>query len=372
MPPAIPTLREDLSLSLVTAGWVASLFNIGGALLGVLVGLSTDRLGARRVMLSCLAALTVGSLLGAFANGATWLLISRTLESLGFVGITVAGPRLIVAAADPRDHGLALSCWGTYMPAGFAIAMLIAPLFLATGGWRGLWLGLGLLSLAFMATMTLLTTPRRWPGVPLARRGVGLGDIGASLARPGPWLLGTVFAVYTIQWFAMMAWLPTFLIEVQGWTATAAAMGGALVVGINVTGNVMSGWLLHRGWPRWLLITMAYGTMLVCGVGVFADLVPTALKLPLAVIFSAVGGMLPGSVLAGASSHATSPAQVGTISGVIVQGANLGSLLGPPLLAVLVAAVGWQSSLWLFPMCGAVGIAMAVTLRRVEVRMADG
>ncbi|MBT3926761.1 MAG: hypothetical protein HOF33_07220, partial [Rhodospirillaceae bacterium] len=77
----------------------------------------------------------------------------------------------------------------------------------------------------------------------------------ALMARPGPWLLGFIFTLYALQWFAVMTWLPTFLIETQQRSLTNASLFAALVVFVNVAGNLAAGWLMVRGGlPRWLLI----------------------------------------------------------------------------------------------------------------------
>ena len=140
VPPALPALRDELDLGLVTAGWVASIFNLIGATLGIASGLAADRLGARRVLAAGLLFLIAGSVCGAAADSGIALLGTRVLSGLGLVTVAVAAPGIIVAVAPPRDHGLALGAWSIYMPAGMAIAMLSAPLVLPGLGWRGLWL----------------------------------------------------------------------------------------------------------------------------------------------------------------------------------------------------------------------------------------
>lgn len=372
VPPAIPMLRESLELSLVAAGWTASLFNVVGAVLGAVAGIYSDRAGARRVMLVCLWALAMGSLTGALAPDSGWLLASRTLESFGFVGITVSGPRLLVAAAPPRDHALALGLWSTYMPTGMALAMFLAPAVLAVGGWRGLWWGNAAVIAAFTIVLTWATAARRWPAAPGPQRGgASLAAVAATLRRRGPWLLAGCFAVYTVPWFAVMTWLPTFLIETQGHSPAGAAAWAAVVVASNIIGNVAAGWALHRGSPRWLLLVAAFLAMALGGLGIFADIAPATWKLPLAILFSCGGGMLPGAVLAGAAVHAPRADQVGSVSGVIVQGANGGSLLGPPLLAALVATAGWHGGWLLIAACCAAGLLLTLALAASERQLGD-
>ena len=50
VPPLITQLQAELGLTLVAAGWLASLFNLFGALFGVMAGAVADKLGARRVL----------------------------------------------------------------------------------------------------------------------------------------------------------------------------------------------------------------------------------------------------------------------------------------------------------------------------------
>jgi MFS family permease len=370
VPPAIPVLREELGIGLVEAGWVASLFNVVGAGLGLVVGIQTDRLGARNVMFFCLGALGLGSAIGALAHGGELLLLSRAIESIGFVGITVSGPRLIVAASAPKDTGRTLGFWGTYMPAGMALAMFAAPGVMALAGWRAMWWGNAALILAFLAVIYVRLRPAAWPAGPgRVRSRVGMADTRATLSRAGPWLLGGCFALYTIQWFAVMAWLPTFLIEVRGEDPASAAVLGAAVVAVNMAGSVLAGSALHRGFPRWVLIALAYAVMLTTAASVFSGLADAAWAFPLILLFSGLGGMLPGATLAGAATHATTPGQVGTTSGTIVQGANLGSLAGPPTMAALAAASGWHGTWILIVVCGSLGLLLAGWLGLVERRL---
>ncbi|MDE0727548.1 MAG: MFS transporter, partial [Alphaproteobacteria bacterium] len=128
VPPLITRLQDDLALSLVAAGWLASLFNFSGALFGVLGGALADKLGARQVMLAGLGGFAALGFAGAFAEHGTWLLLCRTGESATILACTVTAPRLIVAATAPRQRNLAMGAWGSFMPTGIALALLGAPL----------------------------------------------------------------------------------------------------------------------------------------------------------------------------------------------------------------------------------------------------
>jgi len=368
VPPALPALRESLGLDLVIAGWLTSIYYAIGAAVAVAVGLLSDRAGPRRLMLAGVAFLAVGSLMGGLVSGSAWLLVARFVEGFGFVGVTVTAPKLIASAARPRDHGLAFGIWGAYMPIGMAIAMLIAPVLLDAVGWRGFWLVSAALVALFMAALGWSLHPSRWP-VAFDTRTPDWRGVGETLLRAALWLFGLSFALYTLQWVAVMTWLPTFLIETQGLSAAGAAIWGAMVVAANAAGNFAAAWLMHRRMPRWLLTAIAFCAMGASSAGIFLSGTPGDLKIVLAFVFSVVGGLLPPAAIAGAAAHAPRAAFVAMASGFVVQGAALGSLLGPPAMAAAVEGLGgWAASWWVMFAVSGAGLGLVAGLIATDRR----
>ena len=95
LPPVIPVLRTELGLTLIQAGFLLSVMQVAGMLLGVLAGLLADRMGLRRTMLSGLGLLTLGCALGAMASQVTLLLAARMLEGIGLLLAVLPAPGLI-------------------------------------------------------------------------------------------------------------------------------------------------------------------------------------------------------------------------------------------------------------------------------------
>lgn len=368
LPPALPDLRADLELSLVAGGWVVSMFSLTGMTVAVLAGTVADRVGHWRLTLAGLGSVLIGSLLGAAAPGEAVLLLSRFLEGLGFIAVAVSVPTLILRSAATEDRRLALGLWGAYMPAGTALMMVASPAVLAVAGWRVLWGVAALLTLAWMAALALRrhrAPRRRITGVPLSV----VANVRLSAGQPGTWLLALCFALYTVPWLAVMVWLPSFMIETRGIDTAAAASLTALVVAMNVPGNLAAGWLLHRGAAHWTLIALAAATMGLSAIGIFAATLPDILRYVLCLIFSGVGGMLPTAVLTGAPVFAPGLAQVGTTNGMLVQGSNTGQVIGPPAVAAVVQAAGnWEAGLGLIVGACAAAVAAALVLRPLERR----
>jgi cyanate permease len=364
VPPTLHILRAELDVGFITAGWIASLVNICGALFGVASGLVIDRVGSRRVIVLSMLILGVGGVLGAEASSAADLLASRFLEGLGLVGTIVAAPAIIRTACRPTDRNLALGLWGTYLPAGMALAFVVAPLAIDGFGWRGFWWGNVMLVGIFVAVVALGMRQHYWPDSITATNAIR-PDIRTTLGRPAPWLFAACFLVYALMFYAVAVWLPSYLIEAKGWTLTEAALGGAAVVAANIAGNVISAALMHRGVPRWKLLLTAYLAYIIFSWFIFAEPAPDTLRLPAAMLFTLVGGLLPAACLAGGAAHARDPSEVATLSGVIVQGSNTGSLLGAPVMALAVTMLGgWDQGYWVVVLFGSIGIAITVTLLR--------
>ena len=70
LPPALPVLRDALSLTLVQAGFLLSLVQLAGMTLGLLAGLTADGIGLRRSMLGGLLLLGVASAAGGWRGEA--------------------------------------------------------------------------------------------------------------------------------------------------------------------------------------------------------------------------------------------------------------------------------------------------------------
>jgi len=367
LPPMLPAIRADLGLGMVFGGWVFSTFPLVGVALAPFVGAFADRVGAWRAMALGLAAIGAGSLLGSLAAGGTLLLASRVLEGLGFLAVAVAAPMVLVAVTEGRQRRLALGLWGAYMPAGLTATLLAAPLIAAGAGWRGLWAYAG--GLALMWIPAVLLAGRKAPLIVHHMRTPVLANLVSCWRQPGAWLLAAAFGLYTIPWITFMVWLPTFLIETRNVGAATASALTAAVVFCNVPGNLAAGWLLSRGVARWILMAVAATLMAFAACGIFSNQVPDAGRFLLCLVFSGVGGLLPTSVLAGAPVFAPSPGAVGTVNGMLLQGSNVGQVIGPPLAAfVVTASGGWQGALWVIAAACAGGLAVSFAVRHFETR----
>jgi MFS transporter, DHA1 family, inner membrane transport protein len=340
--PALPGLREELGLTLVESGFIATTFNVMGMLVGMIAGVLCDRFGHKRLAFAGLIVLSVGGILGAGAWGFKSLLFGRFVEGVGFILFTVSAVTLMNASAGtPRERAKALGLWSSYMPTGGAIALFAAPLLIAAWGWRGLWLVFALLAVACAFGLSRLVPVPRYGQVSSMRLVV------ESLASRGNLVMATLFAFYVAQWTSIMIWLPTFLIDEHRLATGAAALATAFYVLINAPGNWAGGWLLARGVPRGALIVGGAAVAALCEVGMLSDALPAGVRYAVVLVFSFCAGVIPASVFSGIPVHARTPQHIGTGNGIVMQASQIGQFLGPLALAWIATRFGgWAASLW--------------------------
>ncbi|MCB1408407.1 MAG: MFS transporter [Rhodobacter sp.] len=349
LPAALPLIRADLGFGLVAAGFVLSMFNVLGMSVAVLFGGLADRLGRERLVAVGFACVALGGALGALAPSLGVLIVSRLVEGVGFVAVTVSLPFVLVAASAPRDQGLVLGVWSIYHPTGMAVAMLSAPVLLHLMGWRALWwLIVALVPLVAWAVLGQM----RKLDLPQPRQGPFLHLAVEALRTPGFLLIAAVFLAYAFQWVTLMAWLPTFLTESFHADLGFAALMTALVVLVNVPGCLFGGAVLRKGGRPGPMILIGTAIMAVCTLGIFLPGPPVWARLALCLAFSFFGGLIPPSLFSAVPRFAPSPRHVSAGNGMLMQGSALGQFVGAPLVAFAVAQGGGDWSYALGPMLG--------------------
>lgn len=371
IPPAIPLLRDALGVSLIEAGFLLSLVQVAGMLSGVFVGLAADGVGMRRSVVAGQAILALASLAALWAQSPADLLLLRALEGCGFLLAVLPVPGLIRQLVPPQRLALHLGLWGAYMPAGASLALLLGPPLMAGFGWRSMWAALAALS-GFAAVALLVSVPsdrQRRAAAPVA---AAVGEhwrqrLRTTLSASGPWRIASAFAMYSCQWLAVIGFLPSIYAQ-AGVSGQIAGVLTALACFANVVGNVAAGRLLHGGFAARTLLYAGFAGMAGAALLAFS---PASADLPvlryLAVVaFSAVGGLIPGTLFSLAVHVAPNERTVSTTVGWMQQCSSFGQFAGPPLVAWIAAAAGgWQ---WTGAFCGAAALVGLLLARGLERR----
>lgn len=347
LPPALPSIRTQFNLDIVAAGWLASIFSATGSVAAIFIGAVADRLKLWRLVIGGLGLMMIGGLAGSFAVLAPQLMISRFLEGIGFLAVVVAAPSIIGRATNARMRRVALGLWPAYMPVGVSLTMVTAPLVLKIGGWRLLWVAVAALAMVGIAVMWMFgrgVTPE-----PTSAQVTPWRNICIAASSVGPWLIGSCFVLFGMQLYAVLTWMPTFMIDERGISASVAAMLTAAVIVSNGLANPLSSWLLHRGAEPWKMMLFAAAAMTFLGVGMFATWLPDVARYICSVFLCGAGGAAASAAFAAAPTLSPSLSQLGIVNGFLVQASNIAQFVGPVAAATIVARFGrWESAVWLF------------------------
>ncbi len=373
LPPAIPRLQEAIGLTLVQSGFMLSLVQLAGMLLGITLGTLSQTLGLRRTLIAGLLMLAATSMVGGFAEQPELMLLLRAIEGLGFLCVVLPAPGLLRNWVAPERLGRRLGLWGCYMGIGTSLALLVGPSVMDAGGWPGWWWLLAGVAAA-MALVVLAGVPGDSPdtngkrAIPPAagRMRETFGRLVDTLRWRGPWLVAIMFALYTAQWLAVIGFLPVIYAQ-AGITGNLSAVLTALAAAINISGNLSSGYLLHRGLLPAKILIAGYSAMLAGALVAFHPLVAALpwLQYLAILVFSAVGGLIPGTLYFLGVRVSADANAVSTTVGWLAQWSAIGQFLGPPIVAAVASAVGgWGLTGWLTATLSLTGIVLALQVRR--------
>ncbi|QND54875.1 MFS transporter (plasmid) [Phyllobacterium sp. 628] len=363
---AIPLLRQDFQLNLQQAGWVMSIFALLAVFGGMAVGAAVGRFGDRNLIVAGLLAIAFGSTVGASTETFSILLSARALEGAGLLFVIIAGSAILNRLAAPQDRDLVFSFWSCYMPFGMALALLLG---LAINGWRPFWFANAGVA-ALFALLLHVIIPRENPRKITSTLADIVRDSGKTVTSGGPLLLALGFTMYGLQFFALFSFLPVLLAEQMGVSRGNAGVLTAFAIAANIIGNISAGIALRRGFARWRLMAGASLVMTATGVAVFLLPAPAWLIFGLCVVFSGVGGCLPASMM-GAAPRVVADPKLGAMSvGLVMQGSNLGLMIGPVVVGSLVDIAGWKAAAVPVAIAGAIGLTLAFALRSVFRRFA--
>jgi len=321
--PLGPQYRELLTLSPFALSVAVAVPVLIGSVGRIPVGAAADRFGGRSVFAALSAVAIVPVLFLAVFDTYPALLVGGLV--LGLAGTSFAvGVPFVNAWFPPHQRGFALGLYGIGN-AGTAVSSFFTPRIWASQGPAAPFLLVAvLLALTAVAFVVLGRNAPNWrpatdPFWPRFRRAIRL-RLSIDLA--------VLYAITFGGFVAFGVYLPTYLQDVYGLTATDAAARAAGFVVLATLIRPLGGWLADRRPPHQLII----GALAVVAVGAVVDsfaphiavasvaflAIAAALGLGNGAIFALVGQRVPAS-------------QVGSVTGVVGAAGGLGGF-GPPIV----------------------------------------
>jgi EmrB/QacA subfamily drug resistance transporter len=295
---ALPVMQQDLQTTFGTMQWVVNGYLLALASLILLGGSAGDRFGRRRVFMLGLAGFAAASVACGLAPSASWLIAARLLQGVAAALLTPTSLAIIGAAYSGDARGPAIGTWAAAGALTTALGPPIGGWLIDEVGWRAIFfINLPIAAVALLLATKLPADRGIEDCAPLDQRGavlavlslgflsyglIALGEgsqlvaalaIGATV--PTAWLFIQTEAraqapmmplslfrnanfsganALTVLLYAALSGplflLPFLLIDVQGYSATAAGAAFLPFAVIMGLGSRWSGGLVDSFGPR--------------------------------------------------------------------------------------------------------------------------
>jgi MFS family permease len=333
--PLLPFVRAEYGVSYVEIGVALAAFNVVSTVLQTPVGFLVDCLGARILLIAGLAigaaAFTVAGLVDSF-----WVMVA--MFGLAGVGNTVYHPAdyALLSHHVPSDRiGQAFSVHTFAGMLGSAVAPASLLLMQSLWGWRGAFVGAGLLGFAVAAVLLTLRDNAEVKTIPAPRDADANVAAGWRLLLSAPILLNLVFfvllammsgGVYNYSVVALGALYGTAVS-----TANIALSGNLLLSAAGVlAGGVLVGRTKRHG------LVAALG---LAAIGLIITLIANVDLGTLALIAAmTVSGFFFGVIMPSRDMivrEVTPPGSFGKVFGFVTTGFNIGGIISPLIFGAI-------------------------------------
>jgi len=389
--PVLGLLEKELKTDQATITWALTAYLLSASICTPLLGRLGDVVGKKRMLVTTLIALSVGSLMAALSTSVGWLIAARVVQGAG--GGVIPLSFGIIRDEFPRDKtNNGLSVVAALASGGFGIGIVAAGPIVDHLSYHWLfWLPMAATALAAMAALALVPespvrTPGRIPVLPALLLSSWLSALLLGLSQGNTWGWGSarvlgLFAaavVLTTCWIVVEGRVQVPLIDMQMmrtrgvWTAnvvsafigfgifaslgflpqllqTDPAVGYGFGASITESGRLLlpfavASFLIGFLTARFVRI---FGARAVVVAGVlitataFASIAlwhDATWQLYGATTLQGIGSGLVFSSLAGVVIASVPPAQTGVASGMSANIRTIGGSIGSAVMAGLVTA----------------------------------
>jgi len=360
--PALLEIQKELPLSVIQIGWIMSSAALATVFLGISVGSLSQKYGPKKVLQIALTLITLSAGFSLFINSANELIVARMVEGLAVILVSVAAPTLIAHLSKPSDMGLTMGVWALWMPVGSVLAFLISPLILEWLSWRWLWGVTAFIALPLLLLTIKLHDPTR-TATKAANEKLSRSVIYKAI------LMGMIFTCFTGSFFSLVTYLPTYLMDTYELSSSIALLITTVLPAFIIPGNLLSGFLIHRGTSCFQLMTYPAAALALIITLLIHTHYPAEIGLMLLALMGLFLGMIPTAIFALGPRVAEKPIDTGRVIGIIITGQGPGILLGPPIAGFLITEQhNWQN---LYPFYLVLTVGIIFLVGRLKKRQAE-
>lgn len=369
LPPLFPLLRAEFDVSYAVLGTLVGVYYAASGITQFVSGFAVDRLGARPVLLAGVALAAGGTMLAGLVPDIGWLFPVVVLMGIGNGVFHPSDFAILNANVAPWRLGHAYSSHGIGGNLGYALAPVVSFALGSAFGWRFALAAMGALGIVALGVIltqrALLVSHRAADAHQQTLKG------SAALFLQLPIILCFLYFVFnTIGGLGLQTFIPTVL-ELGFDVGLALATSALTAYLLGGTAGILAGGFLAARTARhdWVA-----ATGMALGAAALAVVAATGITLPLllpvfAFIGFALGSTGPSRDLIVRS--ATPKGAAGRVYGFVYSGLDLGGIIGPVALGVLLDHGRPREVFFAVAACFMVGIATVFRVRRASSGTTD-
>jgi len=377
---AAAVFEKELGLSKTQLGFVLSAFGYPYLICQIIGGWFGDRFGARRTLIVCGLIWSVATMLTGLVGGLWSLFAVRVLLGLGEGATFPTATRAMSTWLPGGKSGWAQGITHAAARLGNAITPPLVVLLIAWVSWRGSFVVMGVISLAWVLAWAWYyrDDPRDHSGVTAADlAGMPPPRPAAVRRAPTPWkallrrMAPVTFVYFCYGWtlWTFLTWVPQFMQNAYKMDLKNSAMFLAMIYFCGVVGDALGGWLSDAIYKRTGSLVRARRDLVIFGmVGSLLCSAPILyITDPTMAVLSLGGAFFFAEITIGpmwAIPMDIAPAHSGTASGLMNSGSALAAILSPLVFGFVIDRTGnWSLPFWGTMGLLVVGIVAAFWMR---------
>jgi MFS family permease len=156
--PVFALYAHDLGASRLQAGWAFGIYGLMQAALQIPLGLLSDRIGRKPVIVVGLLVFAAGSVIAGISQSIEGVMLGRAIQGMGAISSAVSALLADVTRSEVRSTAMAIL--GAGMGLSFIAALSLGPVVAAYIGVEGIFHGIAVAALLAVAVVTLwIPTP---------------------------------------------------------------------------------------------------------------------------------------------------------------------------------------------------------------------
>jgi MFS family permease len=333
--PLMPFVRDEYQVSYTQIGLAFAVFNIVTAVFQTPAGFLVDRLGARALLILGLAIGATSFITAGLVNS-FWVMIA--MFAVAGIGNTVYHPAdyALLSQHVPSDRiGQAFSFHTFAGMLGSAVAPASLLMMQNSWGWRGAFIGAGMLGFAVAFFLLLVRDGSTTTAKASTRAPSDSSGAGWSLLISAPIMLNLAFFILLAM---MSSGLYNYSVVALGAlygtpvTTANAALTGNLI--FTAAGVLVGGLLVGRTTRHGMVASIGL-TATALSIALIAGIDPSPLALIAAMSF---GGLFSGLIMPSRDMivrEVTPPGSFGKVFGFVSTGFNVGGIIAPPVFGAV-------------------------------------